>query len=180
MNTKIIIFLALEKLLKSKPFEKITVIEIAQAAHISRATFYRHFEDKFDLANWYYRQKAEEVFQDTSQDSPWYIFYGLSLFMGQEDATFMQVMLNERGQNSFFDFVSDIFYDYWLSRYQKNIHRPSNAKERFALAIWSRGGASVWQYRLNTQKRLEAKEMADLFEFSMPDFLKASEKTSSD
>ncbi|WP_195856899.1 TetR/AcrR family transcriptional regulator [Aerococcus urinae] len=97
MNTKIIIFLALEKLLKSKPFEKITVIEIAQAAHISRATFYRHFEDKFDLANWYYRQKAEEVFQDTSQDSPWYIFYGLSLFMGQEDATFMQVMLNERG-----------------------------------------------------------------------------------
>ena len=73
MNTKIIIFLALEKLLKSKPFEKITVIEIAQAAHISRATFYRHFEDKFDLANWYYRQKAEEVFQDTSQDSPWYI-----------------------------------------------------------------------------------------------------------
>lgn len=101
MNTKIIIFLALEKLLKDKAFEKITVIEIAQAAHISRATFYRHFEDKFDLANWYYRQKAEEVFQDTSNDSPWHIFYGLSVFMGQEDATFMQVMLNERGQNSF-------------------------------------------------------------------------------
>ena len=40
---------ALETLLATKPFEKISVCDIAEAATLNRATFYGHFIDKFEL-----------------------------------------------------------------------------------------------------------------------------------
>lgn len=39
------------ELLDQKPFEKITATEIAEKAMISKATFYYHYEDKYDLIN---------------------------------------------------------------------------------------------------------------------------------
>ncbi len=40
---------ALEGLLATTPFEKISVADITQAATLNRATFYGHFVDKFEL-----------------------------------------------------------------------------------------------------------------------------------
>lgn len=37
------------KLLLKKPVEKITVTEICEAAEINRATFYKHYQDVYDL-----------------------------------------------------------------------------------------------------------------------------------
>lgn len=41
---------ALIALLKEKPFEKITVQDILEATPVTRATFYAHFRDKYDIA----------------------------------------------------------------------------------------------------------------------------------
>jgi len=37
-------------LLKSKPFEKITVQDILDETPVSRATFYKHYHDKYEIA----------------------------------------------------------------------------------------------------------------------------------
>ena len=39
----------MRKLLREKPFPKITVGEICEAAHISRRSFYNNYKDKYDL-----------------------------------------------------------------------------------------------------------------------------------
>ena len=42
---------ALKKLLKERPFNKITVTDISNEAGLSRHTFYNHYETKLDLLN---------------------------------------------------------------------------------------------------------------------------------
>ncbi len=43
---------ALMELMQKKPFEKITVIEICSQAMVHRATFYKYFEDKYQLLDY--------------------------------------------------------------------------------------------------------------------------------
>lgn len=40
---------AMNQLLKSKPFEKITVQDILDETPVSRATFYKHYRDKYEI-----------------------------------------------------------------------------------------------------------------------------------
>jgi AcrR family transcriptional regulator len=42
---------ALADLLREKPFQDVTVQDIADRATVNRVTFYAHFEDKYDLAS---------------------------------------------------------------------------------------------------------------------------------
>ena len=48
-RTRILLHQALETLLKSKDFEKISIQDIADAATVNRVTFYDHYADKFAL-----------------------------------------------------------------------------------------------------------------------------------
>ncbi len=47
---------ALVELLKDKPFEKITVQNILEAPPVTRTTFYKHFRDKYEIAELMQRQ----------------------------------------------------------------------------------------------------------------------------
>ena len=51
---------ALIKLLKSKPFEKITVQDILDETPVTRSTFYKHYHDKYEIA-----EKMQEEFFDS-------------------------------------------------------------------------------------------------------------------
>lgn len=56
---------ALIKLLKTKPFEKITVQDILDETPVTRSTFYKHYHDKYEIA-----EKMQDEFfeaQDTLQ-----------------------------------------------------------------------------------------------------------------
>lgn len=61
-DTKMQIVSALKRLALKKPIEKITVSDITGESGLSRQTFYRHFEDKYALMNWYFDMILEESF----------------------------------------------------------------------------------------------------------------------
>lgn len=42
----------LKELLRSRTLDRITIRDVADAAHVSRKTFYYHFHDIFDLLEW--------------------------------------------------------------------------------------------------------------------------------
>lgn len=51
---------AFAELLKQKSFEELTVNELCEKAMIRRATFYKHFEDKYDYFNFFLTELREE------------------------------------------------------------------------------------------------------------------------
>lgn len=55
---------AFERLLAEKRFDELTVAELCDAAQVRRATFYKHFSDKYDFFS-FYVSELQGRFEDT-------------------------------------------------------------------------------------------------------------------
>lgn len=61
LNTKRALCDSLKRLMKQKPFSKITVSELIRDCNVNRNTFYYHFEDIYGLLRWMLEQETFEV-----------------------------------------------------------------------------------------------------------------------
>ncbi len=60
-ETKLLMAEALKKLIKDRPFSKITVQDIVAECNINRNTFYYHFENNYDLLSFTYEQEVQNI-----------------------------------------------------------------------------------------------------------------------
>ena len=60
---------AMKECMFSSPVEKITVKEICDTCGVTRQTFYRNFQDKYDLINWYFDKILIESFHQMGEGS---------------------------------------------------------------------------------------------------------------
>ncbi len=67
-TTKDLLAESLQELMRSVPFERITVKDIVKNCELSSTTFYHHFQDKYDLVEWIYRKDSRQ-FVDRISDS---------------------------------------------------------------------------------------------------------------
>ncbi|MGT2907278.1 TetR/AcrR family transcriptional regulator [Streptococcus dentiloxodontae] len=172
MKNKLLIVYTLERLLKTMTFSDITVKKLIAESGVSRSTFYRNFKDKYDVGNWYFRMQFQKVFDNPNNQTLKDIYYGLSLFMGQEDRDLLKAMVDDIGQNNTFDFISDTFYDFWKEKYEKSTGYKLSESQAFQLAILAKGGVAVWKHILKHQKVIDPQLISDNFVYCTPDFLK--------
>ena len=62
---------ALKRLMKNTTFEKITVSDITNECNIHRQTFYYHFQDIYDLAEWACVEDGKRALQDKRTYDTW-------------------------------------------------------------------------------------------------------------
>ena len=62
---------SLKKLLLSKPLDKITINDLTTDCGISRMTFYYHFQDIYDLAEWACVEDGKRALQDKRTYDTW-------------------------------------------------------------------------------------------------------------
>ncbi len=60
---RLLIAEALNDLLKERPLDDITVVELCDEAGISRSTFYTYFEDIYEVGVWVWERKNREIFE---------------------------------------------------------------------------------------------------------------------
>lgn len=60
-QTKQSLINAFVNLVNEKDFEKITVADLTKGAHVNRATFYAHFNDKYELLDYIVDESASNV-----------------------------------------------------------------------------------------------------------------------
>jgi AcrR family transcriptional regulator len=61
---------AMVELLREKEFSQITVQDVTERAEVNRATFYDHFDDKYDLLNYYVREDFQSRLDSKLPDNP--------------------------------------------------------------------------------------------------------------
>ena len=65
-STKAALAGSLKKLLQKKLLEDITVKELVEDCQVNRQTFYYHFQDIYDLLQWFLEHETEQLLQDTA------------------------------------------------------------------------------------------------------------------
>lgn len=102
---------SLKEIMKSVPFEKITVAQICEKCDMNRKSFYYHFKDKYDLVNWIFDTEFIKVASERASDET----YGDRIKSIEnicdyfyDNREFYQKALLIKGQNSF----SDHFCEY--------------------------------------------------------------------
>ncbi len=58
--TKELLANCLKELVLSTPFDKITIKMITDKAHVIRPTFYKHFQDKYEVIEWLFDQDIKQ------------------------------------------------------------------------------------------------------------------------
>ena len=69
--TKRAIEASLKNLLLKKPFDKITINDIAEDCGISRMTFYYHFKEIYDLVEWACEEDAKKILEGKDDYKTW-------------------------------------------------------------------------------------------------------------
>lgn len=94
---------SLKTLMREKPFEKISVIDICEGCGMNRKSFYYHFKDKYDLVNWIFYTDFIMTASRRSYSDGWDLLTAVvELFAN--DRNFYLRALEITGQNSFRDY----------------------------------------------------------------------------
>lgn len=104
-KTKALLAQSLTDLMASTPLEKISVNDIVEHAGVGRNTFYYHFEDKFDLVNWYFQSGATQFLVLRGHYASWSALLGdLEEYFLQNKSFYMNA-LAYTGQNCLRDYI---------------------------------------------------------------------------
>ena len=95
--------------LRKRPFSKITVEDICAASGVSRRSFYRQFQDKYELLNWLYDYEFCRFADERDYHTIWDYYPDICCHLYSDRAFFVNAF-SVTGQNSFRDFCNDKLY----------------------------------------------------------------------
>lgn len=68
-QTRYIFAQSIKDLMADHSLDKMTVTDIVKHSGMTRQTFYRYFQDKYDLVNWYFEKLADKSFRQIGNSS---------------------------------------------------------------------------------------------------------------
>lgn len=98
---------SMKKLMRQKPFEKISVSDICADCGINRKSFYYHFRDKYDLVNWIFYTGFMEEIGTGGRIVGWDLLVRICRYFYREK-DFFRPALSFEGQNSLRDYITEV------------------------------------------------------------------------
>jgi len=105
LDSKTLLANALGRLAKKIPFEDITVQNILDESGLSRATFYRHFSDKYELMAYYYKSYIVNLFEANRNRMQWKELQLQIVYFYYDNKEYFKNISKYREQNSFHEFI---------------------------------------------------------------------------
>ena len=115
-QTKHLLAESLQELMVTTPLEKISVNDIVDHAGVGRNTFYYHFEDKYDLVNWYFQSGITQFLVERGAYTSWDSLLAAIKDYFWENKVFYCNALAYNGQNS----LQKYMFDYLCSIFEQN------------------------------------------------------------
>ncbi|MCD7951216.1 MAG: TetR/AcrR family transcriptional regulator [Erysipelotrichaceae bacterium] len=155
---------ALNLLLETTPFEDITTLQIIEQSKLSRSTFYRYFNDKYDLLTYLFHHHIASLFIDET------ITYYESAqrftdYCQQHRTYYLNLLIDS--QNTFIRLLYNKYIQY-MSK-----HLPTLTSTQYkVLQIYLHGTLTYAISLFRKNEMLSPQELIYLTQLSMPDILK--------
>lgn len=173
MNTKLLFALTIKKLMMTKSLDKITVASICKECNMTRQTFYRNFQDKYDLVNWYFHQLCNKSF----------LLMGVSLtlkeallkkftFIEEEKVFFSQAFKSQDSKNLInYDF--EMIYGFYENAITKQLKgQPLSSELSFLLEMYCKGSIEMTVQWATGYLEISKEKIVEWLVESVPERLK--------
>lgn len=168
MNSKLQFTHSIESLLLKKSLDEIQVSEIVAGTDLSRKTFYRHFRDKYDLANWYFDQFYHESFGSIVVGTSWEQAFIKCLDVYEQKQRILKNAYSSRDINGLKNHDIEVtrkIYETYLKQKGADIH---SEELKFSIDIAVRGGTDMVITWMLDGMKIPKKRFAELMKLSLP------------
>lgn len=168
--TKRAIYQALADLMAERDFHSISVRDIQERAGVSRSTFYRCFEDKYDVINWSFKRFKQIMVQDRDQFYSFETSMRVQLRYLSDNRDYFAQALKYRGQNSLHDYIYETNAEYmtecWHAAHgdEEPLDYPTLAMIQFAAS----GTSAIIEQWIIANCKQDINEVAQAVENLMP------------
>lgn len=163
---------SMKELMKTRPLDKITVTDIVENCDVSRQSFYRLFQDKYDLVNWYFEVLAQQSFKQMG------VLYNLKEglvkkfeFIEQEHVFFSQAFASS-DNNSLIHYDYQCIYDFYKGLIEDKNKAPLSKEVDFLLEMYCHGSVTMTIEWIASPHKEPIDTMVDLLIAAMPELLK--------
>ena len=155
-------------IVKDTPVERITVKEIADTCGTTRQTFYRNFQDKYDLINWYFDKILLESFEHMGQGKT--IYEGLVRkfqYIEQESAFFRAAFRTDE-QNCLKEHDFELILQFYTDLIARKTSQPLGQELQFLLEMYCQGSVYMTVKWVLGGMKDSPREMSDKLVEAMP------------
>ena len=119
MNTRKILLESFCELIADRDVDDVTVQMVLDHSGVSRATFYRHYRDKYDIMNAFYKSHITAVLEQGDQGVPWTAIHEQIVQHIYQNQTYYRRAFKTEGADSFEEFLEQFAYEYYASKLKR-------------------------------------------------------------
>lgn len=160
-------------MLEEKKFEDITVNELCERAMVRRATFYKHFADKYEFFGFFIRETQDEFNANVraydQEDTPYsYYIYLLknSVKLLKEHKKFVDNVLKSSAFPTLLEIISDEIYRNVLLNMKENVRNgmPIAVSPNILASFYTGGIVQTLRVWVTTPNQITEEEMLEEIE----------------
>lgn len=172
-------------MLEEKKFEDITVNELCERAMVRRATFYKHFADKYEFFAFFIREvqdrfnaSIKEYDQDEMPYSYYIYLFKNSVKLLQEHKKFVDSLLKSSVFPTLLEIISDEIYRNVLLNMKENVRAgmPLSVSTDILAAFYTGGIVQTLRFWVTTPNQITEEEMVEEIEKILSLFAIGNEK----
>ena len=164
---------AIKSLIKTQPLDKITVTDIVSTAGKTRQTFYRHFQDKYDLVNWYFEKLVLKSFEEMRQGGSLQEALNLKFAFIEQEHAFFKEAFKSNDYNNLIHYDFCCIYDFYKKFIYKKTGKDLSKDIDFLLNMYCRGSVDMTVDWVLNDMPIKKEEIVQYLMDAIPDKLEA-------
>ena len=164
---------AIKSLIKTQPLDKITETDIVFQAGKTRQTFYRHFQDKYDLVNWYFEKLVLKSFEEMRQGGSLQEALNLKFAFIEQEHAFFKEAFKSNDYNNLIHYDFCCIYDFYKKFIYKKTGKDLSKDIDFLLNMYCRGSVDMTVDWVLNDMPIKKEEIVQYLMDAIPDKLEA-------